>query len=134
MQIGPNDTSNKLSTYIDPDEVNAPLAEKEASGLISQEEILGFICDSMTKSVVFATSNNETGQANFATLRVDENGRLALKKKELASNKKVNKQQLKLMQSGEKQIQLLTYVRNGSVIVLRVRKNSTVEYYLNYEL
>lgn len=95
VAISPNDATSKLSTYIDPDEVNAPLAEKESSGMISQEKILGFVSDSLSKQVNFALQNNETGALAFSTARIDGSGRVSLDPK--SAQKKVDKKWQKLM-------------------------------------
>jgi hypothetical protein len=65
VKINPAEVTSKISNYMDPDEVNAPLAEKESSGLICQEPILGFVTDSLTKELVFATHNQKDGHLNF---------------------------------------------------------------------
>ena len=94
VAISPADVTTKLTTYVDPDEVNAPLAEKEASGLISQEKILGFVADSLNKQVNFATLSAASGSIAFSTVRVDQTGRVSLDPK--PAQKKTDKKWQKL--------------------------------------
>ena len=134
VQLSSEDASSKLTNYVDPDEINAPLAEKVASGLISEEKILGFVCDSLNKQLVLCTLNESTKSINFKSVRADANAKIVLEAKPSVISKKLDKKSLKAVLTAEEHIQVLASVRNGNFQVLGVRKNSIIEVYSNFEL